>query len=100
MPQAPHKATSPTRKPLQASETDDTTTIKLTENYRNNRTTYKLNSRLFSETTAQRFMFYFFTDPHFLITILARQTSGTFGFNHSGKADALAKPKINYERNT
>ena len=39
----------------------DTTTIKLTENYRNDRTTYKLNSGLFSDTTAQRFVFYFFS---------------------------------------
>ena len=45
-------------------------------------------------------MFYFFTDPHFLKTILARQTSGTFGFNPSGKADALAKPKKSLFANT
>jgi hypothetical protein len=45
---------------LVASVTDDTTTIKLTGNYRNDRTTYKLNSGLFSDTTAHRFVFYFF----------------------------------------
>ena len=43
-----------------ASVTDDTTTIKLTENYQNDRTTYKLNSGLFTDTTAQRIVFYFF----------------------------------------
>ena len=43
----------------------DTTTIKRTDNYRNIRSTYKLNSGLFSDTTAQRFVFYFFCRPAF-----------------------------------
>ena len=50
---------------LWASVKTDTTTIKLSENYRNIRTTYKLNSGLFSDTTAQRFVFYFFCRPAF-----------------------------------
>ncbi len=56
--------------------------------------TYKLNSGLFADTTAQRFVFYFFfADPHFLKTILASRTSGTFGFAPTHKADPSAKPK-------
>ena len=78
---------------LATSVIHDTTTIKLTDNYRNNRTTYKLNSGLFSDTTAQRFVFYFFSHRTFLNTILASRTSGTFGFAPTHKADPSAKPK-------
>jgi len=38
-------------------------------------------------------VFYFFADPHFLKTILASHTSGTFGFAPTHKADPSAKPK-------
>jgi hypothetical protein len=38
-------------------------------------------------------VFYFFADPHFLKTILADRTSGTFGFAPTHKADPSAKPK-------
>jgi hypothetical protein len=37
--------------------------------------------------------FIFFADPHFLKTILASRTSGTFGFAPKHKADPSAKPK-------
>ena len=37
--------------------------------------------------------FIFFADPHFLKTILASRTSGTFGFAPTHKADPSAKPK-------
>jgi len=37
--------------------------------------------------------FIFFADPHFLKTILASRTSGTFGFALTHKADPSAKPK-------
>jgi len=37
--------------------------------------------------------FIFFADPHFLKTILASRTSGTFGFAPTHKADPTAKPK-------
>jgi len=37
--------------------------------------------------------FIFFADPHFLKTILASRSSGTFGFAPTHKADASAKPK-------
>jgi len=38
-------------------------------------------------------VFHFFADPHFLKTILASRTSGTFGFAPTHKADPSAKPK-------
>jgi hypothetical protein len=71
---------------------DESANIKRTDNYRNDRTTYKLNSGLFSDTTAQRFVLYFFADPHFLKTILASRTSGTFGFTRH-TSQRFAKPK-------
>jgi len=37
--------------------------------------------------------FIFFAVPHFLKTILARRTSGTFGFAATAQADTQAKPK-------
>ena len=75
-----------------ASVTDDTTTIKMTEYYRKDRTTYKRNSGLFFDTTAQRFVFYFFSTTHFLKTILASRTSGTFGFaRHTSRPFAKLK---------
>jgi hypothetical protein len=37
--------------------------------------------------------FLFFPHPHFLKTILASRTSGTFGFAPTQKADPSAKPK-------
>jgi hypothetical protein len=37
--------------------------------------------------------FIFFADPHFLKTILASRTSGTFGFAPTHNADPSAKPK-------
>jgi len=36
---------------------------------------------------------YFFPTAHFLKTILASRTSGTFGFAPTHKADPSAKPK-------
>jgi hypothetical protein len=72
---------------------DDTTTIKRTDNYRNDRTTYKLNSKLVPTRQPNASCFIFFADPHFLKTILARRTSGTFGFAPTHKADPSAKPK-------
>ena len=42
---------APYRRYVIVKRIDETTTIKVTENYRNDRTTYKLNSGLFSDTT-------------------------------------------------
>jgi hypothetical protein len=54
--------------------------------------TYKLNNGLFSDTTAQRFVFYFFADPLFFKTILASRTNGTFGFaRHTSRLFAKLK---------
>ena len=43
--------------------------------------------------TSRPDVFYFFSHRTFLKTILARRTSGTFGFAPKHKADPSAKPK-------
>jgi hypothetical protein len=57
------------------------------------RTSHKLNSGLFAETTAQRFVFYFFYRTTFFKTNLTSHKSGTFGFAPTPKADPSATPK-------
>lgn len=49
-------------KTLWATVTDDTTNIKLTENYRNDRGTYKLNSGLFPTRQPNVSCFIFFAE--------------------------------------
>jgi hypothetical protein len=39
-------------------------------------------------------VFYFFADPHFLKTILASRTSGTFGFAPTHQANASTINRI------
>jgi len=48
--------------------------------YRNIRTTYKFNIGPFPTQQPNALCFIFFADQHFLKTILASRTSGTFGF--------------------
>jgi hypothetical protein len=76
LPQAQHKATSPTRKTLPASLNDDTAKM-------NDRNKHKMNGQMRhqkADSKANASVFLFFSTAHFLKTILASCTNGTFGF--------------------
>jgi len=53
-----------------------------------------------ADPKAKAFVFLFFPTAHFLKTILASRTSGTFTFATKHKADPLAKPKEPFFANT
>jgi hypothetical protein len=56
-------------------------------------TEYTTKGQQVSRHSSQPDVFYFFSSPHFLKTILASRTSGTFGFAPTHKANPSAKPK-------
>jgi hypothetical protein len=88
LPQAQHKATSPTRKPLPASLNDDTANM-------NDRNKHKVTGQMNHQTAtpkANASVFLFFPSAHFLKTILANRTNGTFGFAQH-ISQPFAKPK-------
>jgi hypothetical protein len=61
----------------------------------NDRTTQQMEQRNHqtADPKANASVFLFFSTPHFLKTILALRTNGTFGFAPTHKADPSAKPK-------
>jgi hypothetical protein len=62
-------------------------------NYRNDRTIYKLNSGLFSDTTAQRFVFYFFCRPAFFKNNFSLPHKWHIWFCPDTQSRSFAKPK-------
>jgi hypothetical protein len=73
---ASKSATSPSCKPLPASLKDDTARM-------NDRNKHKVTGQMNQQTTdpkANASVFLFFPTAHFLKTILASRTNGTFGF--------------------
>jgi hypothetical protein len=62
----------------------------------NDRNKHKVTGQMNHQTAdpkANASVFLFFPTAHFLKTILASRTSGTFGFAPTHKADPSAKPK-------
>jgi len=62
----------------------------------NDRNKHKVTEQMKHQTAdpkANASVFLFFSTAHFLKTILASRTSGTFGFAPTHKSDPSAKPK-------
>jgi hypothetical protein len=76
LPQAQHKVISPTRKTLPASLKDDTTRM---NDINKHKVTEQMNQQT-ADPKANASVFLFFPTAHFLKTILASRTNGTFGF--------------------
>jgi hypothetical protein len=78
LPQAQHKATSPTRKTLPASLKDETAKM-------NDRNKHKITGQMNHQTAdpkANASVFLFLPKAHFLKTIFAQSTNGTFAKPH------------------
>jgi hypothetical protein len=89
LPQAQHKATSPTLKTLPASLKDDT--VRMNDRNKHKQVTGQMNHQT-ADPKANASVF-LFSPPHiFLNSILASRTNGTFGFaRHTSRP--FAKPK-------
>ena len=74
---------------LAASLKDDTTRMNDSNKHK---VTGQINYQI-ADPKANASVFIFFSNAHFLKTILTSRTSGTFGFAPTHKADASAKPK-------
>lgn len=79
---------------LKARVKTDTTTIKLTETYRNGRKIYgQLTSRLFVDSTADRSMFKFNLHRPKNLKFYGKRTNGSCSLAQTLKADPSAKAK-------
>jgi hypothetical protein len=89
LPQAQHKATSPTRKSLPARLNNDK--ARMNDRIKHKQVIGQMNHQT-ADPKANASVFLFFPTAHFLKTILAIRTNGTFGFaRHTSRP--FAKPK-------
>ena len=86
---ATKSATSQICKPLPASLKDDTT--RMNDRNKHDKVTGQMNQQT-ADPKANASVFLFFPTAHFLKTILASRTNGTFGFAQNTSRH-LAKPK-------